>query len=216
LTREEIDKGGLAGQGLEVAWLKSWEDCFFIHIQGSGRVRLADGSAIRLAYALKTGHPYTGIGGVLIQRGVLTHENNSMQSIRTWMKAHPQEARELMWLNKSFIFFREIAVEDPKLGALGAEQVNLTPRRSLAIDRAFWMFGMPIWLDTSLPPEAGGEKFQHLVVAQDTGSAIKGAARGDVYWGWGDQAAYIAGHMKSPGSFTALLPQRVAAALGLL
>jgi membrane-bound lytic murein transglycosylase A len=215
-TRPEIEQGALAGKGLEIAWIESWQDAFFIHIQGSGRVRLPDGSALRLAYALKTGHPYTGIGGVLVERGVMTPQTSSMQTIRAWMDANPGEARQLMWHNKSFVFFREIAVEDKDLGAVGAQQVNLTPLRSLAVDRALWMFGMPIWLETTQPPEAGGATFRNLMVAQDTGSAIKGAARGDVYWGWGEKAAFIAGHMKSPGTFTALLPMSVAASLGLL
>ncbi len=215
-TRQEIEEGALSGRGLEIAYINSWQDAFFIHIQGSGRIRLADGSSIRLAYALKTGHPYTGIGGVLVQRGVLTPETSSMQTLRAWMDANPDEARALMWNNKSFVFFREIAVEDEALGALGAQQVNLSPLRSLAVDRSLWMFGMPIWLETNLPPEAGGAAFANLMVAQDTGSAIKGAARGDVYWGWGDKAAHIAGHMKQPGTFTALLPKAVAKSLRLV
>jgi membrane-bound lytic murein transglycosylase A len=214
-VRKEIEQGALKDRGLEIAWLKNWEDAFFMHIQGSGRIRLPDGSAIRLAYALKTGHPYTGIGGVLIERAVLTKETNSMQSIRAWMRKHPDDARELMWMNKSFVFFREVEVKDPTLGAIGAQQVHLTPRRSLAVDRAHWMFGMPIWLETTLPPESGSAPFNHLMVAQDTGSAIKGYARGDVFWGWGEEAAQIAGHMKSDGVFTALLPKPVAASLGL-
>jgi membrane-bound lytic murein transglycosylase A len=217
-TREAIEQGALRGKGLEIAYLKSWEDAFFIHVQGSGRIRLPDGGVIRLAYALKTGLPYTGIGGVLIERGILTRETNSMQSIRAWMKANPQAARELMWLNKSFVFFREIEVADPALGALGAQQVNLTPRRSLAVDRAIWMFGTPVWLSTNTPPEApgGAQALNRILIAQDTGTAIKGYARGDVFWGWGSEAAQIAGHMKSEGAMIVLLPAPVAKRLGLV
>jgi membrane-bound lytic murein transglycosylase A len=140
-----------------------------------------------------------------------------MQSIRRWMADHPREARSLMWENQSFVFFRERALDDPALGALGAQHVQLTPRRSLAVDRDLWMFGTPIWLDTTV--RAGEEgamiRFRQLLIAQDTGSAIKGLARGDVYWGFGDEAARLAGPMKSPGTMTALLPLGLARELGL-
>lgn len=217
LTRREIEEGALAGQGLEIVWLRDWADAFFIQIQGSGRVRLAEGGTLRLSYAAKSGHPYTGIGGLLVQRGVLPQDAMSMQAIRAWMVEHPREARALMWENKSFVFFREAALEDPALGALGAQHVQLTPRRSLAIDRSLWMFGTPIWLDTLAPIGEGGHMaaFRQLLVAQDTGSAIKGLARGDVYWGFGDEAARIAGPMKSQGRMTVLLPVEVAEELGL-
>ena len=214
-TRKEIEQGALANRGLEIVWLKSWVDAFFIHIQGSGRVRLPDGNIIRLAYAAKTGQPYTGIGGVLLAKGVGTKDTMSMEFLRNWMKTHPTEARELMWNNKSFIFFRQIEVPSAELGALGAQQVNLTPLRSLAVDRSIWMFGTPIWIDTRTPPEAGAKPFQHLMVAQDTGTAIKGYVRGDVYWGWGADASFNAGHMKSAGAMVVLLPKLVAARLKL-
>jgi membrane-bound lytic murein transglycosylase A len=219
LTREEIEKGALTGKGLEIVWLESWEDAFFIHIQGSGRVQLEQGGELRLAYAAKSGLPYTAIGGVLISRGVLTKETNSMQAIRAWMTQNEAAARELMWHNKSFVFFRAIEITDKSLGALGAQQVNLTPERSLAVDRSVWMFGTPIWIDTHLPNEATQgttqdvKTYRRLMVAQDTGSAIKGIARGDVYWGWGAEAERIAGHMKSPARMTVLLPRKVAEGL---
>jgi membrane-bound lytic murein transglycosylase A len=210
-TRREIEEGALKGRGQELLWLKSWEDAFFIHIQGSGRIRLADGTEVRLSYAAKTGRPYTAIGGILIARGILTRETNSMQSIRSWMAANPEEARALMWQNESFVFFRKTVIDNPALGALGAQQVNLTPERSLAVDRSIWMFGTPVWIETKYPPETpDGEKPYHrLMIAQDTGSAIKGAARGDIYWGWGDRAALIAGHMKGKGRMVVLLPKAV-------
>lgn len=211
-TREEVESGALAGRGLEIVWLKSWVDAFYIHIQGSGRIRLEDGRIIRLAYAAKNGQPYTGIGGVLLKQGIATPQTMSMQVLRQWMALHPHEARALMWTNKSFIFFRDINVPDSTLGALGAQQVHLTPYRSLAVDRSIWMFGTPIWLDTTTPPESpnGSQPFRHLMVAQDTGTAIKGHVRGDVYWGWGEDAEQIAGNMKSPGRMTVLLPHAVA------
>jgi membrane-bound lytic murein transglycosylase A len=211
-TRKEIEQGALAGRGLEIAWLKSWVDAFFIHIQGSGRIKLNTGGVIRLAYAAKNGQAYTGIGGVLLKRGIATPETMSMQVLRDWMAENPKEARELMWSNNSFIFFREITVPGDDLGALGAQQVNLTPLRSLAVDRSIWMYGTPLWLDTKTPPETwgGAKPFRHLMVAQDTGTAIRGLVRGDVYWGWGDEAAHLAGHMKSAGRMVALLPHAVA------
>jgi membrane-bound lytic murein transglycosylase A len=211
-TRREIEEGALRGRDLEIVWLKSWVDAFFIHVQGSGRIRFADGSTMRLAYGAKTGQPYTGIGGLLVERGILTKDNMSMQALRKWMKDNPQSARELMWENKSFVFFREVKVDDPSLGAPGAQKVSLTPHRSMAVDRSLWMFGTPIWLDTQAPsgPTNELQSFRHLMIAQDTGTAIKGPVRGDVYWGWGDKAALIAGHMKSPGSIIVLLPKKLA------
>jgi len=178
-------------------------------------VVLPDGKIIRLAYAAKTGQPYTGIGHVLLENGIGTKQTMSMEFLRNWMAANPDEARKLMWNNKSYIFFRAIDVPSPDLGALGAQQVNLTPLRSLAVDRSIWMFGTPIWIDTTTPPESGSKPFQHLMVAQDTGTAIKGHIRGDVYWGWGEDAAFNAGHMKSPGAMVVLLPKPVAARLKL-
>lgn len=217
LTRQEIEEGALAGQDLEIVWLRDWADAFFIHVQGSGRVRLAEGGTLRLSYAAKSGHAYTGIGGLLVQRGILSQDAMSMQAIRAWMAAHPGDAREVMWANKSFVFFREVTLDDPELGALGAQHVQLTPRRSLAVDRALWMFGTPVWLDTAAPTGADQVMvpFRQLLIAQDTGSAIKGLARGDVYWGFGDAAAQIAGPMKSAGLMTVLLPRDVAQELGL-
>ena len=215
LTRREIEEGALQGRGLEIAWLKSWVDAFFIHVQGSGRIRFEDGSTMRLAYGAKSGQPYTGIGGVLVERGVLTKDTMSMQALRAWMKNNPGEARALMWENKSFVFFREVKVDDPSLGAPGAQQVSLTPLRSLAIDRSLWMFGTPIWLNAKVPSGPAGalQDFRHLMVAQDTGTAIKGHVRGDVYWGWGEKAASVAGQMKSPGTMIVLLPKKLAARL---
>ena len=211
-TRREIEEGVLKSKGVELVWLKSWVDAFFIHVQGSGRIRFADGSFMRLAYGAKTGQPYSGIGGLLVGRGVLTKDNMSMQALRKWMGENPKAARELMWENKSFIFFREVKVDDATLGAPGAQKVSLTPLRSLAVDRSLWMFGTPIWLDAEVPSGTNNkmQSFRHLMVAQDTGTAIKGYARGDVYWGWGEKAALIAGQMKSPGTMTVLLPKKLA------
>ena len=212
LTRHEIENGALKGQGLELVWLKDWADAFFMQVQGSGRVRLPDKRVIRMGYAAKTGLPYTAIGGVLVERGILTRETASMQTIRAWMRDNPKDARALMWENKSFVFFRRIESDDPALGPPGAQKVPLTPAHSLAIDRSLWMFGTPVWLDTQAPRGETGklEPFRTLLVAQDTGTAIKGHARGDVFWGAGEEAALTAGHMKSPGLMIVLLPKALA------
>lgn len=216
-SRKEIEKGALAGQGLELVWLKDWADAYFLHVQGSGRIRLADGTILRLVYAAKSGRPYTGIGTILVARGIISPEAMSMQAIRAWMRHHPEDARELMWKNESFIFFRAIEMPDATLGPIGAQHVQLTPERSLAVDRELWMFGTPVWLDTVAPAGPNGETrpFRQLLIAQDTGSAIKGLARGDVFWGTGEAAEIAAGHMKSAGQMIVLLPRGLAADMGL-
>ena len=216
-TRKEIETGALAGKSLELVWLTDWADAFFLQIQGSGRVRLEDDSLMRLAFAGKTGLPYTAVGGILVERGEIPRSEISMQSIRAWMARHPEAARELMWRNESYVFFREISADDPSLGPPGAQQVPLTPMRSLAVDRAYWAFGTPVWLEAEVPAGPGGtmQPFRRLLIAQDTGTAIKGRARGDVFWGTGEAAGNIAGLMKSPALMVALLPKAVAARLGV-
>jgi membrane-bound lytic murein transglycosylase A len=211
-TRREIEEGALKGRGLEIVWLKYWSDAFFIQVQGSARIRFPDGSSMRLAYSAKSGLPYTAIGGVLVERGEIAKEALSMQAILAWMRKDPKAARELMWENKSFVFFRELELPEADLGAPGAQTVQLTPLRSLAVDRSLWAFGTPVWVDSYAPGETGGKgpAFRRLMIAQDTGTAIKGAVRGDVYWGWGADAARTAGHMKSPGSMVVLLPRALA------
>lgn len=215
-TRHKIENGALEGRGLEICWLDNWIDAFFIHIQGSGRIELEDGSTLRLAFAAKNGQAYTSIGAALLAKGHGTSGTMSMQFLRNWMEQNPKASRDLMWENNSYIFFTQFEVDDPTLGAPGAAKVNLTPLCSLAIDRNFWTFGTPFWLETSTPPEVrqGSTPFTRLMIAQDTGTAIRGALRGDVYWGWGDDAVLNAGHMKSIGQMTALLPHAVARRLG--
>lgn len=210
-TRQQIESGALEGRGLELCFIKSWVDAFFIHVQGSGRVLLDDGQVIRLSYAAKNGQDYTGIGGILSARGIGTPQTMSMQLLRDWMAQNPSQTHELLWNNNSFIFFQVTEISDPHLGAIGAAKVNLTPLRSLAVDRSNWMFGTPLFIDTLEPREAqnGPSPFRHLMIAQDTGTAIKGLVRGDIYWGWGETAAQNSGHMKSPGEMFALLPHRL-------
>lgn len=214
-TRQEIENGALKGQGLELVWLKDWADAFFMQVQGSGRVRLPDGKVIRLSYAAKTGLPYTAIGAVLVKRGILTRETATMQTIRAWMHQNPKDARALMWENESFVFFRKSPGGDPKLGPPGAQKIPLTPVHSLAVDRSLWTYGTPVWLDSQAPKGESGTlaPFRSLLVAQDTGTAIKGHARGDVFWGAGEEAALTAGQMKSPGLMIVFLPKPLAARL---
>jgi membrane-bound lytic murein transglycosylase A len=211
-TRQEIEQGALNGKAPVLCWLSDWVDAFFMHVQGQGRVKLDDGNFLRLSYAGKSGHPYTGIGQVLIERGIAPPEKMSMQVLRDWMRDNPSEARTLMWLNKSYIFFQEAAVHDQSLGGVGAAKVHLTPGHSLAVDRRHWVFGTPLWIETNLPPEAPNpsSSVHRLMIAQDTGSAIKGMVRGDIFWGWGETAEVIAGHMKSAGTMIALLPTSLA------
>jgi membrane-bound lytic murein transglycosylase A len=207
-TREQIEKGSLVGKAKVICWVSSWVDAFFMHVQGQGRVVLKNGNSLRLSYAAKAGHPYTGIGHVLIEQGVAPKDKMSMQVLRDWMAANPNAARQLMWQNKSYIFFQATEVEDTKLGGIGAAKVNLTPMHSLAVDRRYWMFGTPLWIETHLPPEVkqSAAPIKQLMIAQDTGTAIRGIIRGDFFWGWGEDAESIAGHMKSAGTMTALLP----------
>ncbi len=211
-TREEIESGALDGRGLEIVWLKSPVDRFFLQIQGSGRVLLREGGVMRLTFAGKTGHPFTGIGRKMLERGLIGRSQLSMQGIRKWLEAHPEEARRIMWLNRSYVFFRAVKLPDPRLGAFGAQGVQLAPEVSLAVDWRYWPYGAPVWLDTRVPGPGGKgfESFRHLMVAQDTGTAIRGAIRGDIYFGFGAAAGARAGRMKAPGRMAVLLPRRLA------
>ncbi len=201
-TRAAIDKGALAGRGLELLWVDDAIDAFFLHIQGSGRVVTPDGGTVRVGYAASNGHPYFAIGRDLVARGAIPVERISMQSIRAWMAAHPAAARDLMARNPSYIFFREINGDGP----IGTQGVALTPGRSLAVDRVFIGLGSPVWLDT-VDPLDPARALRRLMIAQDTGGAIRGPVRGDVFWGHGAEAARRAGQMKSSGRYFILLPK---------
>ena len=206
--REAIEGGALARRGLELLWVDDPVDAFFLHIQGSGRVQLAEGGSVRVGYAGQNGHAYTAIGRELIARGALAREEVSMQSIRAWLQAHPEEAAEVMRKNASYVFFRQLEGDGP----LGSQGVVLTPGRSLAVDRSFLPLGAPVWLDGSMPsldPEGADEPLRRLLVAQDTGGAIRGPVRGDVFWGFGPEAAERAGRMKHAGQLWLLLPRSV-------
>ena len=205
-SRAEIDDGALAGRGLELLWVADPVDAFILHIQGSGRIRLAEGGATRVGFAAANGQPFFGIGRALVERGVLPKDKASMQEIRAWLKAHPEEARQIMQMNRRYVFFREIEGDGP----IGAEGVALTPRRSLAVDTALLPLGAPVWLDSHWPAEPN-RPLRRLMVAQDTGVAIQGAVRGDFFWGTGEVALAEAGRMRSAGRYWLLLPKAVAA-----
>jgi membrane-bound lytic murein transglycosylase A len=198
-TRAEIDAGALSGKGLELVWLASPIDAFFVSVQGSAEVSLTDGSHMRLGVAANNGQPYTAIGRTLVARGALKSNEVSMQSIVAWMQAHPSQAQALMQSNPRYIFFQEVSGEGP----VGAEGVVLTAGRSLAIDPNYLPYGAPVFLDSY---DAKGTPWRRLMLAQDTGAAIKGPLRADVYWGDGEVAEQSAGTMKSPGRFYLLLP----------
>jgi membrane-bound lytic murein transglycosylase A len=209
-TRAEIEDGALDGKGLEICWLKDPIDAFFIHIQGSARIRLEDGAVLRLNYAAHNGHPYNPVGGVLVQRGEVPREEMSMDRIRQWMLAKPEEAKELRRQNRSFVFFRiaELANDQE---AVGGQGIALTAGRSIAIDRRLHAYGTPFWLDAELPlsSETGRDRYRRLMIAQDTGSAIIGPARADIYFGAGDEAGRVAGRIRHRGRFVMLLPRGV-------
>ena len=207
-SRAEIEAGALAGRGLELLWLPDPVEAFLLHVQGSGRVRLAEGGTIRVGFAASNGLPFFAIGRALIDRGALPADKASMPEIRAWLKAHAQEGRQIMDRNRRYIFFREIGEDGP----VGAEGVALTAGRSLAVDTALLPLGAPVWLDAHWPGDPA-RPLRRLMVAQDTGSAIKGAVRGDFFWGTGDAAFAEAGRMKSTGRYWFLLPADVASSL---
>lgn len=205
--RAALEDGALTGRGLELFWAKDPVDVFFLQIQGSGRVRLPDGGQVRIGYAGHNGHSYVSIGRLLVDRGEMALDAVSMQSLRDWMAADKARAAALMRENPAFVFFREL--DGP--GPVGAAGVPLTPERSLAVDSAFWPYGAPVWVDAG--DDRGGPRLRRLLVAQDTGGAIKGPVRGDVFWGFGNEAAARAGAMRMTGGAWLLLPKDAAARL---
>ncbi len=205
-TRAEIDAHGVAAAPV----LFYGDDpvaVFFLQVQGSGRVVLDDGSVLRVAYVGQNGHPYTAIGRTLINRGALTKDNVSLQTISAWLKEHPKDARDVMETNASYVFFNEQPIGDPKLGSPGTEGASLTPGASLAVDMRVHPLGAPFFVGT----EVEDRPFARLLIAQDTGGAIRGVVRGDVFWGFGKKAEEIAGSMKSQGRLYVLLPKPLAA-----
>ncbi len=205
--RAAIEQGSLAGRGLEIAYVTDRVDAFFAHVQGAARLKLSDGTLMRLTYAAKTGHPFTGIGRILVAQGEIPADQISMQSIRLWLKKHPERADDLIWQNRSYIFFRQAAVDDPELGQIAAAKVPLTSGRSLAVDRLLHTFGTPIHVHAPTVTAFDDAPFARLMIAQDTGTAIVGPARGDLFAGSGDAAGEIAGSIKNNADFYALVPR---------
>jgi len=199
--RAEIEAGALDNMNLALLWVSDPVAAFFLQIQGSGRVVLPDGSVARVGYDGQNGWPYVAIGRVMVDRGLLAKDDATMQGIRAWLAAHPAETPEILDANPSYVFFRELKGDGP----VGSEGVALTPGRSLAVDRAFLPLGAPFWLDA----DAGGERLRRLLVAQDTGGAIRGPVRGDVFWGHGPEAEGRAGTMRARGGYFLLLPKTV-------
>jgi membrane-bound lytic murein transglycosylase A len=209
--RAAIDQGHLDGRGLEIAWARSKADVFFAHVQGAARLVYPDGSMRRITYAAKAGHPFSAIGKLLIDRGEISPSEISMQSIRAWLAAHPDEADEVYWYNRSYIFFKESDLADPDLGPIAAAKVPLVPGRSLAVDRLIHTFGFPFYIHApGLTHLDGGRDFARLMLALDTGTAIIGPARGDIFTGWGHAAGEAAGTVRNEASFHILIPNEAA------
>jgi membrane-bound lytic murein transglycosylase A len=206
--RAEIEDGAIAGRGLEICWLKNQTDLLFSQIQGSARVHLEDGSTLRINYDAHNGYPYTAVGRVLIDRGIIPKEQMSMQKIREWMDQNPDGARELRRQNRSYVFFREVQLSD-KDEAVGAQGVPLTPGRSIAVDKALHVYGTPFFIEGELPIESERSKtpFRRLMIAQDTGSAIVGPARADLYFGAGVEAGKVSGRLRHNMHFVILVPK---------
>ncbi len=208
-TRAEIEGGGiLEGRGLEIAWVDDPVELFFLQIQGSGRIRLEDGSVIRIGYGGANGHPYRSIGAELIRRGALAAHQASAETIRAWVRRNPAQGQALLRSNPSYVFFREVRGVPSDRGPLGAMNRSVTPMRTVAVDPAFVPLGAPVWIEKN-----GADPLRRLMVAQDTGSAIKGAQRADIFYGTGDEAGRRAGFVKDPGRMVVLLPIQMAYAL---
>ena len=207
-TRAEIEQGALKGKGLEIAYVQDPVALFEVQVQGSGRIQLAEGGTLNLGFDGSNNRPYTAIGNVLLEMGVFkTKEQATWPAIRDWLKRNPQQARDVMRKNERYIFFKDSKSQ----GAVGAEGVTLTAQRSLAVDLTLTPYGTPIWIDTQRPVArrpGTNESYRRLTIAQDTGAAITGPARGDVFFGSGAQAADWAGRMNSDGRAIVLVPNK--------
>lgn len=213
--RRAIDLGYLEGRGLEIAWAKSKVDVFFTHVQGAARLRFPDGQLKRITFAAKAGHPFTAIGKLLVDRGEIPMAEISMQAIRAWLADHPDQVDALLWHNRSYIFFREAEVEDTHLGPIAAAKVPLVAGRSLAVDRLIHGFGFPFFIHApSLTRLDEGKPFARLMLALETGSAIVGPARGDIFTGSGDEAGELAGAVRNVADFYILVPKQAASRFG--
>jgi len=206
--RDILTSGVMEGRGLEIAWVDDPVELFFLQIQGSGRIRLQDGSTIRLGYGGANGHPYRSIGQELVRRGIYNLHQVSAQVIRSWVRRNPGPGAELLMHNPSYVFFREVKRVAAHRGPLGAMNRSITPMRSIAVDPAFTPLGAPVWIEKN-----GQSKMHRLMIAQDTGSAIKGSQRADIFFGAGDEAGRLAGQLRDPGRMLVLMPIQRAYAL---
>jgi membrane-bound lytic murein transglycosylase A len=209
MTRRELLEGGaLSGRGLEIAWVDDPVELFFLQIQGSGRIKLPDGSYIRVGYRGSNGHEYRSIGVELVRRGVYQAHQVSAEVIKNWVRRNPAEGRDLLLHNPSYVFFREVSKVPADQGPLGAMNRSVTAMRSIAVDPSFVKLGSPVWVEKD-----GKQPLRRLMMAQDTGSAIKGAQRADVFFGTGDRAGKEAGKLRDPGRMVVLMPIQRAYAL---
>jgi membrane-bound lytic murein transglycosylase A len=205
--RAAIENGALGRAAHPLVYLDP-NDAFVVHVQGSARIRLPDGRVRRVAFAGRNGHPYTAIARVLSQREHIPASQLGLQGLLNWLRSHPEQAVALRQENKSYIFFRLAHDLAPGDGPVGGSGIPLTPGRSLAVDRTAWRYGVPVWLEGELPrPDAGPEPLHRLVVAQDTGTAIVGQARGDLFLGTGEAAGAQAGLVRQPVRFVVLMPR---------
>lgn len=205
-TRARIeDDGLLSGRGLEIAWVDDPVELFFLQIQGSGRIRMSDGSMIRVGYGGANGHDYKSVGQELVRRGVYKPHQVSAQVIKNWVRRNPVDGRALLQHNPSYVFFREVRGVPAEKGPLGAMNRSITDMRSVAVDPRFTPLGAPVWIE-----KVGANPLRRLMVAQDTGSAIKGAQRADIFYGTGDDAGRAAGQVRDPGRVVVLLPIELA------
>ena len=210
--RAAIEGGALAGKGLELAWLADPVAAYFVHIQGSARLRMVGGGLLRIAFDGKSGHAYTSIGRLAVEHGYLSAAAADKAGLEIWLRQNPQDGRNLMQQNRSYIFFKLTPQITPEEGPMGAAGVPLTAGRSLAVDRTLMTFHTPVWVDAAgvpdpdAPPAAAATHFRRLMIAQDTGSAITGPSRGDLFFGSGDKAGARAGRVRHPATMTLLLP----------
>ncbi|MCF2871491.1 MltA domain-containing protein [Octadecabacter sp. G9-8] len=209
LSRREIEEtNAFEGQGLEIAWIDDAVDVFFLQVQGSGRVKLDDGSVIRVGYGGANGREYSSVGRALVERGVYQAHQVSADVIRNWVRRNGDVGRELLWTNESFVFFREVNEVPADKGPLGAMNRSVTPMRTVAIDPSYIPYGAPVWIEKN-----GADPLNRLMVAQDTGSAIRGSQRADIFFGTGDRAGRDAGRIKDGGRLVVLMPLQSAYAL---
>ena len=199
--RATIEGGILRGRGLEIAWLDDPVEVFFLHIQGSGRIQMTDGSTIRVGYAGRNGHAYRSVGQELVRQGIFSKSQVSAGTIRQWVRGNPAAGMALLNYNPSYVFFRKLPKLTSDQGPIGAMGRSITTLRSVAIDPSHIQLGAPVWVEKS-----GDNPINRLMVAQDTGGAIKGAQRADIYFGTGGQAGSDAGTVKDGGRLLTLLP----------